>query len=62
MVLYLLGGGNNGTWINVSTVNTFLTRVGSSSQNTRELISVALANKFLYSANLEYILWGEIIV
>jgi len=44
-----MGYGNNGIWISASTVNTFLTRVGGSSQNTRELISVALANKFLYS-------------
>lgn len=43
-----MGGGNNGIWINASTVNTFLTRFGGSSRNTRELISVALANKFLY--------------
>lgn len=45
----LMGGGNNWIWINASTVNTFLTSFGGSSQNTRELISVALANKFLYS-------------
>lgn len=44
-----MGGGNNGIWIDASTVNTFLTRFGGGSQNTRELISVALANKFLYS-------------
>lgn len=43
-----MGGGNNGIWINASTVNTFLTRFGGSSRNTRELISVALANKFLH--------------
>lgn len=44
-----MGGGNNGIWISASTLNTFLTRVVSSSQDTRELISVALANTFLYS-------------
>lgn len=44
----LVGGGRDGIWVDASTLNAFSTRAGNSSQNTRELISVALANQFLY--------------
>uniref|UniRef100_A0A2H6MZ58 Uncharacterized protein n=2 Tax=Micrurus carvalhoi TaxID=3147026 RepID=A0A2H6MZ58_9SAUR len=48
----VIGGWRKEMWINVSTVNTPLSKAGRSNVNTGKLFTVALANKFvLYAAS-----------
>lgn len=56
--LWLVAGGKK-MWINVSTVNTPLSKAGSSNVNTGKLFTVALANKFvLYAASRPWAHFG----